>query len=169
MNVSSWQFSKLCYLQIRCKLVRLSEISTVANKVNKMDTSARFSVFLFGILIAIKCEFVHAIASEERESCPVITKLLYEIIGDMHQLQIGQESITEKIDKLAGNTEGNFIRVKPAKSLWGLGTHGLGLASYFTDILGTTQKQVFQCYCFAIMHGCHGNHNRRFRASNQHF
>ena len=74
-----------------------------------MEASAIPRVLFFGILIAIKFEFVHTIAAVGTESCPVIATLLYEIIGDMHKLQIGQESITEKIDIFAGNIEGNFI------------------------------------------------------------
>ena len=44
----------------------------------------------------------------------------------------------------------------------GPGTHSHGFPPYFPDMLGATQKQITEVYFFQNMHGCHGNHKRRF-------
>ena len=70
-----------------------------------MATYALLSVLIFGISLVLKCEFssAHAQAEPDIRSHAVI--LLYQIIGDLYEVQNENKLMAEKIEMLEGKLE----------------------------------------------------------------
>ena len=69
-----------------------------------MASSVLFSVFILGIL-ALKCEFSSAHAPADADSRSSTEILLYQMIGDLNELQNENKIMKEKIEMLEETLE----------------------------------------------------------------
>ena len=70
-----------------------------------MATSTMFRVLILGISLALKSEFSVSHGIEETEGRPVTALLLYQIIGDMYELQTENKIMAEKYEMLEEKLE----------------------------------------------------------------
>ena len=79
--------------------------SICSQAFSKMASSASFSIFILGILLTLKCEFLSAHAPAEEDSRLSVSSLLYQMIGDVYELQNENKMMKEKIEMLESGLE----------------------------------------------------------------
>ena len=91
-----------------------------------MGASALLSVLILGFLLALKREFSSALAQEQAVSSSHSTVLLYQIIGDLYELQSENIKMAKKIEMLEENLESQkktSARGKFSRSFFNIYTH----------------------------------------------
>ena len=77
-----------------------------------MASSASFSILIFGFLLALKCEFSSTLAAPEQDSRLSVASFLYQIIGDVYELQNENKMMKEKIEMLEEKLENEMLTEK---------------------------------------------------------